>query len=398
MNVSIKPILRTSKRRKDGTCPVWIRITANRKSRYVSSGVAVEARYWNDAKGKVRKSHPIAPALNDRIERLVTDLKQEALSSDNRTAEAVKKSVTGTGGSFTDYFQQHTDCLHAAGRYYPWKGHRVTLGKLTACFGERIDWQDLDADFLHKYERWLRKKGNGPSTIHKEMQRIQYAIRQALKEGVLTAFTDPFLTYDKPKERSAPRRKLAPDEVAALEALDLPEGSVIALARDSWLFSFYTGGMRFGDLCKLKVGDVKGGRVAYTMNKTGARISNPLPPQALELAERYAAGKADSDFLLPHLKSGEDAESNLMRRRIGSRNALTNKYLKAVAERAGLEPDGFSMHVARHSFADYARTKSPNLYAISKTLGHANLKITETYLRSFDQQAVDALGAELWGE
>ncbi|GAB5518818.1 MAG: hypothetical protein RhofKO_10690 [Rhodothermales bacterium] len=134
------------------------------------------------------------------------------------------------------------------------------------------------------------------------------------------------------------------------------------------------------------------------MNKTGARISNPLPPQALAMAERYAESKTDADFLFPHLKTGEDMDANVLRRRISSRNALTNKYLKMVAQRAGLEPDGFSMHVARHSFADYARTKSPNLYAISKTLGHANLKITETYLRSFDQQAVDALGAELWGE
>ncbi|GAB5518819.1 MAG: hypothetical protein RhofKO_10700 [Rhodothermales bacterium] len=162
--------------------------------------------------------------------------------------------MTGTGGSFSGYFQQHIDRLHAAGRYWPWKGHRVTLGKLTECFGERIDWQDLDTDFLHKYERWLRKRGNGSSTIWKEMHRIQHVIRQAQKEGVLTSFTDPFVTYDKPKERSAPRRKLEPQEIEALEAIDLPPDSLIGLARDSWLFSFYTGGMRFGDLCKLKAG------------------------------------------------------------------------------------------------------------------------------------------------
>ena len=70
-----------------------------------------------------------------------------------------------------------------------------------------------------------------------------------------------------------------------------------------------------------------------------------------------------------------------------------------AAERAGLnDADSISMHISRHSFADYARIKSGNLYAISKTLGHSSLQITEAYLKSFDQDAVDQLADQLWGE
>ena len=72
-----------------------------------------------------------------------------------------------------------------------------------------------------------------------------------------------------------------------------------------------------------------------------------------------------------------------LRRRISSYNASANKVLKALAREAGLRaPDEVSFHVARHSFADYARTQSGNVYAVSKALGHANLTITETYLRA----------------
>lgn len=48
------------------------------------------------------------------------------------------------------------------------------------------------------------------------------------------------------------------------------------------------------------------------------------------------------------------------------------------------------MHLARHSFANIARQKNANVYDISKTLGHSNLKITETYLSKFDTASQDA--------
>ena len=67
-----------------------------------------------------------------------------------------------------------------------------------------------------------------------------------------------------------------------------------------------------------------------------------------------------------------------------------------MAERADLLPDGLSMHVSRHSFADYARRKSGNLYAISKSLGHKNLNETDGYLKELDQDAVDGLATALW--
>jgi len=40
-------------------------------------------------------------------------------------------------------------------------------------------------------------------------------------------------------------------------------------------------------------------------------------------------------------------------------------------------------------FADIARQKTDNIYNLSKTLGHSSLKVTEAYLSSFDEKAVD---------
>jgi site-specific recombinase XerD len=46
-------------------------------------------------------------------------------------------------------------------------------------------------------------------------------------------------------------------------------------------------------------------------------------------------------------------------------------------------------HTARHSFADIARQKKINISDLSMTLGHSSIKVTQSYLSSFDNQAVD---------
>ncbi len=77
-----------------------------------------------------------------------------------------------------------------------------------------------------------------------------------------------------------------------------------------------------------------------------------------------------------------------LRKKISSKNVIANRYLKKIAQRAGIQAS-ISFHVSRHSFAHYALKKGMDLYAISKALGHSDLKITETYLKSFDEELLD---------
>ena len=76
---------------------------------------------------------------------------------------------------------------------------------------------------------------------------------------------------------------------------------------------------------------------------------------------------------------------------------LVNKYLKDLASKAGL-PKKVSFHVSRHSFADYARKKTKDIYGLSKALGHSGIHITQQYLSDFDQDAVDQTMDDVFGE
>ncbi|MEL6616731.1 MAG: Arm DNA-binding domain-containing protein, partial [Bacteroidota bacterium] len=56
---SVKLYQKASKRRKDGTAPIYVRIIVDRKSSLVSTGISVEPKFWNADKGRVRASHDI---------------------------------------------------------------------------------------------------------------------------------------------------------------------------------------------------------------------------------------------------------------------------------------------------------------------------------------------------
>lgn len=335
----------------------------------------------------------MAVAYNAKLHDL--RLEAERLGLDANTARDVKQKLAGTGGTLSGYLEQFIIGLDQKRRFWSWKRYRVVRGKLHDCFGSRLDWSDLD---LVRFERYMADTlGNGPNTIRKELALLRSLFGKAVKEDVIRADQNPFLRYDPPKAKQPDRRKLTMEEIDQLAAAKLAPDSWAAKARDAWLISFYLGGMRFGDLASLKVEHLQNGRCTYRMNKTDKMVSVPIPEAARRLLGPYLDGKEPEDFALPFLRRGDDADPRTLRRRISSKNTLCNRFIKEAAAQAGLD-DAYriSMHLARHSFADYARAKSGDLYAISKTLGHSSLQITQTYLKSFDQEAVDQLADTLW--
>ena len=393
MSTSVNLILRKDKAKPDGTCPVFLLLISDRRKRYVSTGVYILPKHWNPEKRIVRGVYELAPKQNARLKAI--KLKADTLALEGSSALEIKNRLAGRSGSLTAYFEQFIAELDEARRFWDWKKYRVLFRKLVACFGDDIDWKDLDRRALVRFENHMREKEcNGPNTIAKEMQRLRRVIRQAIKDGAVKLQDDPFVHYERPKLRKPNRRKLSMDEILLVQELDLPEDSKLREARDAFLVSFYGGGIRFGDLCCLKPSSVQAGKLQYRMLKTGNMASIPLPDIALRVLKPYQG--SDTGYLFPFLVNGDENDSVHLRRRISSNNSRVNALLKKVADLAGIPKEGFSMHIARHSYADFARTQGGDLYAISKTLGHADLKTTEHYLKSLDQEAVDKLAETIW--
>ncbi|GIV60035.1 MAG: integrase [Rhodothermaceae bacterium] len=405
---SVRIVQRKDKTRADGTAPLYVRITARRRSRYVSTGIYVEPRHFNEARQEVRRSHPLSDAYNARLADLRLEAERAALEAD--APEAVKDALQGRAGSLTRYFERFIEGLEQAGQYWERKKYRTTLRKLRACLGEEIDFADLDREALRRFEVYLRDRvGNRPNTRRKEFARLRRVVRQAVKDGVIPPERDALAYFDLPKGERPVRRKLTLEEVRALEAADLERGRARnapnwpALARDAFVLAFYAGGMRVSDVCNLRRRHIERDgdtlRVRYRQLKTGNPVSMPLPPPARRIVERYLAGDDPDAYVMPFLRDRDTGDGVRLRRAIGAVNVMLNRGIKEAARVAGLErPEMISMHTARHSFADYARSRTGDLYAVSRALGHSSLQVTQAYLKSFDEQAVDNLARELWSD
>ena len=66
-------------------------------------------------------------------------------------------------------------------------------------------------------------------------------------------------------------------------------------------------------------------------------------------------------------------------------NNAINRSLRIVCEKADIEKR-VNMHMAKHSFADFAVKNDTGLLMISKLLGHTKLSTTQHYLKDFYQK------------
>jgi Arm DNA-binding domain/Phage integrase SAM-like domain len=223
MAATIKTIQRPDKKRDDGTCPIYIRVTVARKTTLVATKIYVPTRDWNPKKGRVRAGHDLADAYNariDKLEREALELGLDAVSA----VEVKQKLLKGTGQvqhDIQDYITELTE------RDQEWERKKflVLAGKLEACFGSALTWEQLDTSALVKFEKHLRSKlSNSNNTIRSEMKRLRRLFKRALTLRTVRADQDPFLAYARPKETSTDRRKLTLEEMKALESLELPTG------------------------------------------------------------------------------------------------------------------------------------------------------------------------------
>lgn len=395
--------------KKDGTCLLFLRITQNRQLKRISLGISVlpsnfnkngtlDKKNWVKANEKSGFEKENARKLNDLIANKIYEalkLKEELAESATREtiSRALKQKEKGElAESFLVFAQEYLKKTEGI-EYNSHRGMKTSINKfkefLKKCEYSDLLFTQLDLSLIEEYARYLQKElNNNPNTVEKELSRIKRIINDAVKKDKLPFEKNPFLKF---KLKREPSDKVRLDETALerLKTLELPENSLIWHVRNAYLFSFYCAGIRCSDLLCLQWNNITEGRISYQMQKTSKIHSLKLPPQAFEILKYYQMPDSKpTDFIFPFFKNDLNLNDTwTLKREISSKNALINKYLKIISEKAEIPP--ISFHTARHTFAFIGNRKTNNLYGISKALGHSNIRITQSYLSNFDTKVVD---------
>jgi integrase len=202
------------------------------------------------------------------------------------------------------------------------------------------------------------------------VKKLETVINTAISEEIINI--NPFKqikSEDKPKKHKTEILYLTLDEVKLLEKTDC----LSPIVKQAFLFSCYTG-LRLSDVQNLTwqqlQNDNNGGLfINYVQKKTKKQEYLPIPQKAAGFLPNKKTEAQDTDNVF-HLPKG---------------GGSINLKLKEWAAEAGLKKH-LSFHVARHSYATILLSLGAGIEAISKNLGHSEIRTTQSFYAAIENR------------
>lgn len=400
---SIKIVLR-QKQKKDGTYPLAIRITKDRKTSFIHLGSSIQESHWDAGAQRVKKSHPNSVRLNNYLIKKLAEANDHSLDLETQktsvSSRAVKqrikpKAATTFGAQAKLYLEQ----LKKAGNYNQYTADKPRIKHFAEFLNnEDICFSDINKALLERFKTYLKagyKKGDkivkvGDRTIANHLVVIRSVFRQAINEQVVDNKHYPFgkgkMSIKFPESR---KLGLTAEEVKRIEEVDLHDLR-FNHARNLWLFAYYFAGIRISDVFRLKWSDFQDGRLQYFMGKNTKGDSLKVPEKALKVILQYEGLKEhQDDFVFPDLKGFPYLQDQfLLKRKIAFTTSRYDKFLRKYVAPAAKIDKPLTMHIARHTFGNISGDKIP-IQMLQKLYRHSHITTTIGYQSNFIHKDVD---------
>ncbi|MEK6781821.1 MAG: tyrosine-type recombinase/integrase [Bacteroidota bacterium] len=393
-----------SKPRQDGLHLLMIRITQNKKLKRVSAERFIKKSEFNRKAefGKwVRTTNPGHKVINEHLRELISKYEEAQTEIIKRGSNLTLNNIRQKGSQkmddqFIPYGLMEVERSKAKGLYRTSVKKKQLVNKIEAFAGSQVCFSDIDVTFLKRYTHDQLSKEKKLNTIGTDHKALRSIIKSAIADGVVRPENNLYLIF-RIQWQKTNRAKLTELEIQAIEELNLVNDSLVTVVRDMFLFSYYTAGMRFSDVLLLQWKNIREGRLFYQMTKTGDIQNIFLVDKAKNILETYRNPSTDqTDYVFPLLHSTAVPADYVGRTRIiSAKNALVNKYLTKIMEKAEITKR-VSFHISRHSYAFMAISKTGDLYAVSKSLNHKNLGTTNVYMKENDNVAADKILREVF--
>jgi len=276
-NISVSPVLYPRKD-KNGLFPVKIRITENRVSKFENLNFSLSKSHWLKTSKRVSTSNPNHIEYNFIIE---TKLKEY---------EDVKNRFGKVKVGKLNLFEVLEIKIQSlkSRKYYSHKKYRTLYYHLEKFWGNLdLFIYNIDKEFFIEFKNYLQDNivsrnlvDNTPSdnTIVNYLDCLKTILKEKQSEG----FYLPDLGFTKniiPTKVPTPKRTLTEEEMWKLDNILPSHPSFRPLLWNSlntFLFNFWSQGLRIGDCLKLRWGNIQDGEIVLNMGKTRRDIVIPL--------------------------------------------------------------------------------------------------------------------------
>lgn len=380
--------------KSDGTYPLKIRVTVNRKHKETALGIYLLKEDWDSERSRVKPTHVNAKLIALKISQTLTKVQEKTLTVEvvDRVATAAEISnvvhnANSGSPTFHEFCQSEVSELHRVGKSGNADTYRTAANRLVKFGGKSIRFESIDFDFLTKFHNSLAEEGVSVNGIAAYMRAIRAIYNKAIKRRIVDKKYYPFDTFQIKTTKTA-SRSLPVSVIRKLKDLDLPRGSRLCQARDFFMLSFYLIGINFIDLLKVKQSSIQQGRVVFNRSKTHKLYSILLPEEAIAIFSRYSNSGI---FLLPVLH--ESYTDRTVKNKAKHKLAIINKALKTLAAEVKYEGEITTYH-ARYSWANIAKSLGYSKDLIAEALGHSyGNAVTSIYLDAYDSELIDNANA-----
>jgi integrase/recombinase XerC len=271
---------------------------------------------------------------------------------------------------------------------YTVKSYREDLTQALSFFHERLGTSDAGVDrittrLLRAYLAWLHEQKYAKSTIARRVAAVRSWLRFLCRRGVLAV--NPADGLRGPRQDKKLPHFLTESDVSKL--LSAPSAEHPLGQRDRAILEvLYSGGLRVGELCSLRLDDIDLAEKVLVVRGKGRKERLAL------LGSASAAALHDwlesRDGLLAKL--GAKTPTVFLNKNGGpltvrSVGRLLEKYLSV----AGLDPRA-TPHTLRHTFATHLLDAGADIRGVQELLGHKNLATTQIYTHVSTQRLQDS--------
>ncbi len=353
---------------------IMMRIAYRRKSKFLSVGIRVYPKNWDD-KNKRVINRVDAVIINQTLDKLLNDVRKviyEMLEEGHVDIFAIparleaKKKVDI---AFIDYCEQRAK-VREYGKTADSQERYERFLRFLRSWGKIKTFYDLTESRVMELDRYLQTKNMKANSRWNNYHRfLNSFISDARKEGLLQLNPYDRVRIDRGNTKEGIKRRLTPSEFQKVVDVQLPNEK-LERVRDLFVFQTYTC-LSYTDLRAFearKIQDAKGRKVYLgKRGKTKEQFIVPLLSPALAVLEKYN-GK------LPVIS-----------------NVKYNAYIKEVVTAAGITKP-VSTHWARHTGATLLLNAGVSLKVVQKILGHATSVMTEQhYADLLDETVIKAM-------
>ncbi|MEL6941986.1 MAG: site-specific integrase [Bacteroidota bacterium] len=402
---SIKLYFDTRRSKSNETYSLKLKLFHQDKARYIPLGYFFKKNQWIEKDHKVRSNYPNSAKVNTRISYLVSQANQLLLNYqaelDYLSVDQLKSKLSAQLFNQKDKPQkiipnlfEYIDTLVVRLKKSKRLGSAQTYqtcSNVIRRFNENQDLRlvEIDHRFLLDFEADCLNKGIRVNSIGVYLRTLRAIINKAIAEGLLKSENYPFKKFRIKQEKTA-KRAISKEEIQRIVEVKIDPNLRMWHSRNYFVFMFNMRGMNFIDMAYLKMENIQNGRILYKRKKTGKLYNIKLTAKAAEIIQFYAKSKHShsSKRVFPILLQDRFTDAERERKHFIDRRKKFTQDLKKIAQLCEINTN-LTSYVSRHSWASIAKFSGVAPAVIGESLGHSDLKTTETYLANFDHDVLD---------